>query len=309
MSHDRRIAILGVFVADTTFRAVRLPRMGETLLGERFALGPGGKGSNQAVAVGRLGGDVRFITKLGDDAFADLAERTWRDAGVVPVVIRDATTATGAAFIYVDDATGDNAIIICPGAAGTLTPVDLDAAGDAIAGAAIFMTQLEQPLPAAVRGLELARAAGVTTVLNPAPAPTTPLDDACLALVDYLTPNESEASALSGIEVAGLDDSRRAAAALLERGVGAVVVTLGSQGALLHDRHRSVHVPAVAAGPVVETTGAGDAFNGGFAVALARGADALDAVRFGVEVAGVAVTRAGTAASMPTLAELRAARA
>jgi len=301
------VTILGVFMADTSFRADRLPRLGETFPGKRFALGPGGKGSNQAVAAARLGTTTRFITTLGDDAFAELAERTWREAGVTPIVRRDPSVATGAAFIFIEDASGDNAIIICPGAAGTIAPTDVDAAGDAIRAAAVFVTQLEQPLDAARRGLELAREAAVTTVLNPAPALA--LDDAVLALADYVTPNAGEAEALTGIAVASLDDARRAGDALLGRGARACVLTLGADGALLHTAERSAHVPAVNAGPVVETTGAGDAFNAGFAAALARGEDALEAVKLGACVAGLAVTRAGTAVAMPTGEEVGALRA
>ncbi len=304
MSRAGTITILGVFVADATFRAARQPRMGETVLGERFALGPGGKGSNQAVAAGRLGARVRFVTKLGDDAFADLGERTWREAGVEPVLVRDPSSYTGAAYIFVDAASGDNAIIICPGAGGTLTAGDVDAAAGAIRESAVFVTQLEQPVPAAARGLAIARAAGVTTVLNPAPAVA--IDDDVLALADWLTPNESEAAALTGVAVRGVDDARRAGDALLARGAGGVVLTMGAHGALLHTADRSIPLPAVTCGPVVETTGAGDAFNAGFAVALARGADAAAAVRQGALVAGIAVTRAGTAQSMPTADEVLA---
>lgn len=298
------ITILGVFVADAAFRTPRRPRLGETVLGESFALGPGGKGSNQAVAAGRLGARVRFVTRLGDDAFAELAERTWREAGVEPVVTRDPASYTGAACIVVDALSGDNAIIICPGAGGELAPADVDAAEDAIVGAAVFMTQLEQPVAAAARGLALARTAGVTTILDPAPAIA--LDDAILALADIVTPNESEAAALSGIEVTGLDDARRAAEALIARGAGKVVLTLGAQGALVHDGTAAVHVAAVPVGAVVDTTGAGDAFNGGLAVALARGEDLLAAARFAARVAAVAVTRHGTAAAMPWAVDLLA---
>lgn len=301
MTGEGRVAVLGVFVADATFRAARPPRLGETLIGRSFALGPGGKGSNQAVAAARLGASVRFVTRLGDDAFADLGERTWREAGVEAVATRDPTLATGCACIYVDDASGDNAIIIAPGAAGTLSAADVDAAADAIAAADVFLTQIEQPLAAAVRGLERARAGGATTILNPAPAPAcgAALADDVLALVDVVTPNAGEAAALTGVEVADRADAARAGAALVARGVGRAVITLGGDGALVVDGGRSVHLPAVTAGPVVETTGAGDAFNGALAAALARGDDALTAARFAVRVAGVAVTRPGTAAAMP----------
>jgi ribokinase len=298
------VVILGVFVADTAYRAERQPRMGETILGTSFALGPGGKGSNQAVAVARLGTPVAFITRLGSDPFAEMALATWAEAGVTPVVTRVPGSYTGAAYIFIEAATGNNAIIIAPGAAATITPADLDAQAELIGRASVFVTQLEQPLDAAIRGLEIARAAGVTTILNPAPGRALP--DSVLALCDYATPNETEAEALTGIGVEGLETARTAAERLVARGVGTAVITLGAKGALLHGRGRSELVPAVNAGPVVETTGAGDAFNGGFASALARGTDPLAAVRFGCAVAGISVTRPGTAPSMPTLAEVEA---
>ena len=178
--NPNRVAILGVFVADTAFRAERMPRMGETILGRSFVLGPGGKGSNQAVAAGRLGADVSFISRLGVDAFAEMALETWRAAGVTPAVVRVPESYTGAAYIFIEDGTGDNAIIIAPGAGATISPADLDAHAGLIADAAVFVTQLEQPLEAAVRGLEIARDNGVTTILNPAPGRELP--DAVLGL-------------------------------------------------------------------------------------------------------------------------------
>ncbi len=304
MGRDNRVVVLGVFVADTAFRAERPPRMGETILGKSFALGPGGKGSNQAVAAARLGAEVTLITRLGPDAFGEMALRTWSEAGVRPAVIRVPDSYTGAAYIFIEDATGENAIIIAPGAAATIAPEDLEAQAGLIADAAVFVTQLEQPLEAAVRGLEIARANGVATILNPAPARALP--DRVLGLCDYLTPNETEAEALTGLPVGSLDEARTAADRLRLRGVGTVVMTLGARGALLHGHGRSAVVPAVPAGAVVETTGAGDAFNAGLATGLARGMDASAAVHFGCAVAGISVTRAGAAASMPTLAEVEA---
>lgn len=298
------IVILGIFVADTAYRADRQPKIGETILGKSFVLGPGGKGSNQAVAAAMAGGRVHFITRLGDDAFADIARATWARAGVHPEVRIDAESYTGAAYIFIEDATGNNAIIVSPGAAGRVSIEDVEANAALIQGAAIFVTQLEQPIPAAHRALEIARAAGVTTILNTAPA--APLSDAMLALCDYVTPNESEAETLTGIAVRTLADAERAADALLARGVGAAIITLGANGALYRDKTRSAHVPVVSAGPVVETTGAGDAFNGGFAVALSEGRDVVDAVRFGCATAGISVTRPGTAPSMPARAEIDA---
>ncbi len=298
------IVNLGIFVADAAFRAARLPRMGETLLGQGFALGPGGKGSNQSVASAMAGGKVHFITRLGDDDFAAMARGIWAKAGVVPEVTVDRDSFTGAAMIFLEDATGNNAIIVTPGAASRITPEDVEARKDLIQAAGIFLTQLEQPVPAAHRGLEIARAAGVTTILNPAPA--APLPDAMLALCDYLTPNESEAEALTGLPVTSPEQAKTAAEALRAKGVGAVVITLGGQGALYHDGTTTIHAPIVSAGKVVDTTGAGDAFNGGFAVALAEGMPIEQALRFASVTAGISVTRPGTAGSMPTRAEIMA---
>lgn len=298
------IVILGVFVADTAYRAERPPRMGETIMGSSFALGPGGKGSNQAVAAARAGGKVHFVSKLGKDTFADMALKTWKDAGVIPAVTQHDDSYTGAAYIFIEESSGNNAIIICPGIAGTISPKDIEAQADLIAGAKVFITQLEQPLPAARRALEIARSGGAITVLNPAPA--VEIAPEMMALCDYVTPNETEAEELTGIRVSGLEDARKAAEDLRQRGVGTAIITLGENGVLFHDGQRTEHVPAIVAGPVVETTGAGDAFNGGFAAALARGSAPIDAVRFGCATAGISVTRAGTAPSMPTLAEIEA---
>lgn len=298
------IAILGVFVADTSYRADRPPRMGETILGNSFALGPGGKGSNQAVAAARAGGKVHFISKLGCDTFADLAYSIWEDAGVRPAVSRHADSYTGAAYIFVEEETGNNAIIICPGVAGTISAADVDANAKLIRDASVFVTQLEQPMDAAHRALEIARAGGARTILNPAPAADVPRET--LALCDVVTPNESEAESITGVSVRSVDDARAAATAFLSLGVGAVVVTLGENGAFYMDADTSAHVPAFNAGPVVETTGAGDAFNGGFAVALAEGMAPVDAIVFGSAAAAISVTRPGTAPSMPKRAEIDA---
>lgn len=298
------VAILGVFVADTAYRADRAPAMGETILGNSFALGPGGKGSNQAVACARAGAETHMITRLGRDTFAELALATWQDAGVTPAITQHDDQYTGAAYIFIEEATGNNAIIVCPGVARGITPEDVETRAGLIGGASVFMTQLEQPIDAAVRGLEVARAGGATTILNPAPAAELP--DAIYPLCDYVTPNESEAEALTGVKVVTLADAETAAEALLAKGVGAAIITLGEQGAFLKSATETAHVPAVSAGPVVETTGAGDAFNGGFAAALAEGMAPTDALRFGNATAGISVTRPGTAPSMPARDEIDA---
>lgn len=298
------VVILGIYVTDLAFRAQRMPLLGETVAGSAFAMGPGGKGSNQAVAAARAGADVIFCTRIGNDAFGNIAQATWAAEGITSRATVMDEVATGAAHIYVDENTGGNAIIVAAGAAGTLGPEDVDAIEDDISRAAVFVTQLEQPIPAARRGLELARKHGVTTVFNPAPA--LPLTDDIYPLCDYITPNETEAAALTGITVSSVDDARRAANILLAKGARAAIITLGEAGALLHSANESVLVPAVDCGRVVETAGAGDGFTGGFAAALARGESPLDAVRFGCALASISVTRAGTAPSMPRLDEINA---
>lgn len=302
MAHD--VVILGIFVADTSYRAERQPKIGETILGRSFVLGPGGKGSNQAVSAARSGGKTAMFTKLGKDVFADMALEIWREAGVSSLATQHSDQATGAAYIFVEDGTGNNAIIVSPGVAATITPADVDAVADEIRGAKVFVTQLEQPMDAAQRGLEIARAAGVKTILNPAPAAEIP--DEMLALCDYITPNETEAGDLAGVKVTDRESAVAAAKILIGRGVGTVIVTLGENGALCFDGETEIHVPGMSAGPVAETTGAGDAFNGAFATALAGGRDVAAALRFANAAAAISVTRPGTAPSMASRDEIEA---
>jgi ribokinase len=303
MPHD--IVILGVFVADAAFRCDRLPRLGETLIGGGFTLGPGGKGSNQAVAAAKAGGDVGFLARIGDDTFGAMGLATWAEAGVTPLVIRDPDRATGAAGIFIEETEGRNAIVISPGAAAAISVADVEAQAAVIRAARVAVTQLEQPIDVAHRFLQIAAAGGAATILNPAPA--APLPDGMLALCDYVTPNEAEAEALTGIAVTDRDSAAMAAGALLAQGVRrAAIITLGGDGALVRDGSGARHVPPMQAGPVRDTTGAGDAFTGGLACALAQGLPLDDALRFATAVAALSVTQAGTAASMPTQAEVAA---
>lgn len=298
------VAILGIFVADLAFRSNRQPDLGETLIGSGFKMGPGGKGSNQAVAAARAGAKVSLISRLGRDAFGDIAQATWKTEGIASHVALSDSDPTGAAYIFVSDETGENAIIVVPGAADHISVADVDAARGVIETAKVFVTQLEQPIPAAKRGLEIARAAGVTTLFNPAPAAALP--DDIYPLCDYVIPNETEARLLTGIPVDTLDDARKAGDALLAKGAGTALITLGSRGALLHTRGQSLMIDAVTAGKVLETTGAGDSFVGAFATGLADGMTPVDAARFGCAAAGISVTRLGTAPSMPKRAEIEA---
>jgi ribokinase len=299
------IMIMGIFAADLAFTVTTLPTWGETVLGSEFVLGPGGKGSNQAVAAARLDGNIFFMTKVGSDMFGEIARRTHREAGVSTKYILEAEGhSTGAAAIMVDTNAGDNAIVVTPGAANMLTCAEIDGAKDQIAASACFMTQLELSLDLVEHGLRVARSVGVPTILNPAPA--CDLSDEFLALCDYATPNEVEAKYLTGIPISTLKEAERAADALLGRGVKNVILTLGARGAFVKNAEISQHVPAFQIGPVVESTGAGDAFNGGLAVGLSEGMDLLEATRFGCATAGISVTRRGTAPSMPRRYEVDA---
>ncbi len=299
------VAVLGIFVADLAFKAPRLPVMGETLLGQGFKDGPGGKGSNQAIAAARAGADVRMITRIGRDTFGEMAQRAWAADGVNSnAVTIDDTLPTGAAFIFVSTETGNNAIIVESGAAANLSPADVAAAEAVIASSKVLVTQFEQPVETAIAGLKLARRHGITTILNPAPA--VPADKAIYALCDYVTPNETEAATITGLKVETEADALAAARAFLAMGARNALITLGEKGAFLHGEAGTDMVPAFKVANVVDTTGAGDAFNGGFATALAEGKSPLDAIRFASATAALSVQKPGTAPSMPMRADIEA---
>ncbi|MGD0445440.1 MAG: ribokinase [Edaphobacter sp.] len=301
---NKTVTVMGSYVADLAFRIDRLPAWGETRMGHSFQLGPGGKGSNQAVAAARAGATVSFISKLGPDPFGEIARTLYRTEGIDTQFIFSTPNPTGAAAILIDAARGENAIIVVPGACFELTPAEVDQATNLIAASAVFVAQLELPLPTVEHGLKIAHDNGVPTILNPAPA--APLPQTIYPLCDYLTPNETEAAALTGIPVTDLASAEKAATALLNRGVRNVILTLGAQGAFIKNHVCTQHVPAINAGPVVETTGAGDAFNGGLATALAEGMNLAESTRFACAVAGISVTRPGTAPSMPHRTEIDA---
>ena len=299
---NKDIVILGVFVADTAYRASRQPKIGETIIGNEFSLGPGGKGSNQAVAAALAGGNVHFISRLGKDDFANMAISLWEKSGITPHVTQYSDSYTGAAYIFIEDKTGNNAIIVSPGAAANINDDDITANRELIQGSRVFMTQLEQSLDAAGTALSFAKEGGAITILNPAPAQ--PLGENILKLCDFVTPNEIEAEQITGTPVKSIIDAEIAAGKLLEKGASAAVITLGEQGALFKDNNQIIHQPSYEVGPVVETTGAGDAFNGGLAVALAEEMPIDKALRFACATASISVTRQGTAPSMPDRHEI-----
>lgn len=287
-----KIVIVGSFNMDLTAYMERLPRAGETITGRRFVTGPGGKGSNQAVAAARLGADVTFIGRLGEDIFAVNALNMWGQEGInTQYVARDPDYATGVAPIWVDDH-GENSIVVVLGANLHMQRADIDAAAETIANADVLITQLEINYDIVAYSLQVAKAKGIRTILNPAPAGKLPAD--VVALADYLTPNETELEVLSGKSGA----VEPAARSLLTREGQTAVVTLGAQGAQWVTQKGSHQTPAFKV-PVVDTTGAGDAFNAGFAVALAEGKTLDESITFANATAALCVTRPGTAPSMP----------
>lgn len=292
----RPITIFGIFVADLNLRSAKIPVPGETLMGT-FYSGPGGKGSNQAIATKRAGGQVQFITKIGVDHYGDMAMERYGYEGIgTDLIIRDENHPTGVAAILLEDETGANAIIVCPGAASKFTVAEIEGYEERISSSSYFVTQLETPLDATFRAMEIAHENGVPVILNPAPAAALP--DRIYPLCDFFTPNEIEASTLAGIPVESIDDANKAATIFLQRGVKNVVLTFGDKGLLVKNSRTTKHIPAAKPdGAVIDTTGAGDAFNGSFVAALHQEMDILEAARFANVSAGISVTRHGTALS------------
>lgn len=294
------ITVVGSFAVGMTLRSGRMPVFGETLLGRDFDMGPGGKGSNQVVGVARLGADASFVGIVGDDKLAEIATDLYRAEGVATDHLERTTElATGAGFIILSDK-GDNAIILDMGANALLDARSVDRAEARIAASAIVMSVLEIPVAAAARAMELGRRHGVKTVLNPAPAQ--PLPPEVLRHVDVLTPNETELRILLGLEPDDATPTLELAERLRGLGVGTVVVTMGSDGVLVLDGANEVRHVAPVPVEVVDTTGAGDAFNAGLATALAEGRELVDAVRFGACCGALACTRLGVIPGLPTRA-------
>ncbi|HKA62248.1 MAG TPA: ribokinase [Methylomirabilota bacterium] len=291
-----RVCVIGSANLDFTVALPRLPRVGETVSAGTLLVNRGGKGANQAVAARRLGAEVRMIGCVGDDDSGSEIRRALREQGIgVDGIATSSEAATGTALIFVDRE-GRNQIGVAPGANHHLTVEMARAGEDAIAWAEVLVSQLEVPVPVVRWALETARRHDVPTVLNPAPVQE--LSDELLGLVTYLTPNAGEVAALTGIEVQDLDSGRQAAARLCERGVGTVIITLGEQGALVCDGASAVHFEAF---PVeaVDTTGAGDAFNGALAVGLAAGGSLEQVIPLASAAAALTCTRRGAQDALP----------
>jgi ribokinase len=297
MARKPRITVVGSFAVGMTIRAPRLPVFGETILGTDFDMGPGGKGSNQAVAAARLEAESSLLAILGTDRLAEIANNLYAAEGVdTSLVATSVEKPTGVGFIILNER-GENFILLEMGANQLMDAAMVDRGETRIAQSDVVMTVLEIPTAAAARAMELGRRHQVTTILNPAPA--RPLSDELLALADYVTPNESELRILLGRPPDDRSSTESLAAELRLRGARNVVVTMGDKGALVVTETAETRVPAMQV-DVTDTTGAGDAFNAGFAVALAEGRDVVDATRFGVICGGLACTRLGVIPSLPS---------
>jgi len=290
-----RILVVGSSNTDMIIKLDRIPRPGETILGGAFVTAAGGKGANQAVGAARAGGQVTFIARVGQDMFGEQAVAGFvRDGINVKHVFRDKANPSGVALIFVAK-DGENSIAVAGGANAKLSPADVRKAKAAFAGASVLVMQLETPLETVQAAADLAAKAGVRVILNPAPA--RPLPDKLLKRISILTPNETEAELLTGCA------GEEAAAKLRARGVATVILTLGARGALIADANGTRMVPGFKV-KAVDTTAAGDIFNGSLAVALAEGKSLEQAVRFANAAAAISVTRFGAQPSAPTRREI-----
>ena len=294
-----RILIIGSSNTDMTVRSATLPKPGETVLGGDFRMGPGGKGANQAVAARLLGGEVTFVCKLGRDMFGEGASKHYESCGLDTSKILWSDKPSGVALITVDSK-AENSIVVASGANADMTVSDVDSVADIIKSSGILLLQLEIPMDAVVHAAEIAYNAGVQVVLNPAPAAVLPAE--LLKCVSILIPNETEASAISGIDINNFETAAAAAERLKGMGVREVIITMGSRGSVVCDGD-CTFVPAVKVN-AVDTTAAGDTFCGGVCVALSEGKDLLEAVKFATAASSIAVQRPGAQDSIPNRCEV-----
>lgn len=297
-----RIAVVGSYGVGMTMYMQRMPLEGETAFGRSFAQGPGGKGSNQAIAARRLGAEVTFCSIVGPDDLGAEARRLWTAEGIDVTGVHTGTAPTMVGFILVEES-GANRIIIAPGALEELRAEHVRAARSHLEAADVVLVSLEIPLDAAAEALRLATAAGITTVLNPAPA--TALPPEVLSDVRHLVPNRTEAATLTGLDAQS--DAGDLIAALRTLAPAAVIaLTLGEDGVLVDDGSNVVAIPAVAATEIVDTAGAGDAFSAAYSVAIAEGRPPTDAARFGALAGAFAVTRREVVPGLATRDQLAA---
>jgi ribokinase len=295
------ILVAGSSNTDMVINSPHLPAPGETIIGSSFFMNPGGKGANQAVAAVRLGGHVTFICKTGNDIFGKQAAAIFENEGIdISYLIEDADNPSGVALITVDDK-GENTIVVASGSNGTLSRADIEHSKNVIENAAIVLMQLEIPVDTVEYIAGIAKSKKVKVILNPAPACALP--DALLRNVSIITPNEKEAEMLTGIHVHSIDSAKDAAKALSAKGIDTVIVTLGPKGALIYDGNNFEHVKSIEV-KAVDTTAAGDIFNGALAVALNEGKRIVEATTFACKAAAISVTRKGAQSSAPYRKEL-----
>jgi ribokinase len=297
-----KISVLGIFVADISFSGNKIPVVGETILGDSYNIGPGGKGCNQAIAISRLGGEVSFITKLGKDNYGDLALNTLKENNINTSTITHSTNLqTGVAGIMLDKKNGKNAINVIAGAPSTLTISEIDKHINTIKKSKIFLTQLEVPKDVTLHCLKAAKENNVITILNPAPA--TEISKEFFSNVDYFTPNENEAEFYTGVKISDEKEAKEASIKLLNLGLKKIIITLGEKGLFYTDGDEDIYLKSRSV-KTIDTTGAGDAFNGGLAFALSKGKSIKDALNLANKVAGLSTTKLGAGNAMPTLKDL-----
>lgn len=299
-----KVTVFGSYVVDLMARAPHLPAPAETVRGTMFKMGPGGKGFNQCVAAHKAGADVVMVAKFAEDTFGNIALQTMDELNMPKDYLLLTTEAdTGTAVILVDEETGQNEIIITPASNDTITPEEVDALEDRIAASEYILLQLEVNQDANERVVDLANKHGCKVIVNT--APYSPITDEFLSKVYMVTPNEVEAAELTGIPVTDEVSARKAAAFFHGKGVPVVVITMGKLGVFISDGEREEMVPAFIV-KAVDTTGAGDAFNGGLLAALSEGNDLWESARFAQALAALSVQKIGTTPSMPTREEIDA---
>ncbi|MGL4987310.1 MAG: ribokinase [Treponemataceae bacterium] len=293
----KKITCLGSFIVDLMCRADHLPLPGESTITDNFKMGPGGKGSNQAIAAKRAGADITLMTKIGNDLFSSLALETFKQEGFnEKFILIDEKVFTGIAQIIVDKNTSQNSIVVAPGACENITAADIDLLKPEIEKSDIFLTQLEVNLDAVEKAINIAYENKKMIVLNT--APIRPISDDLISKATIITPNEIEASILTKIKVVDKESARKASEVFFKKGVKSVIITLGKKGAYINDGNKEDFIEPIEV-KVVDTTGAGDAFTGGLVTALSEGADIFEAALFATATASLSTTKIGTTPAMP----------
>jgi ribokinase len=297
------ITVLGIFVADISFSGPKIPSIGETILGKKYNVGPGGKGCNQAIAIARLGGNTNFISKIGKDAYGELALKTLEKNKIsTENIIQDGSQQTGVAGILVDQNTGKNAINVIVGAPSSLRINEIEKQINLIKRSKIFLTQLEVPKDVTLHCLKTAKENGCITILNPAPA--SEISKEFYNNIDFFTPNETEAEFYTGIKITSEKEAKQAADKLLNLGIKKIIITLGEKGLFYSDGKEETYLKASAV-KAIDTTGAGDAFNGGLAFGLSKQKPIKECLELANKVAGISTTKLGAGDAMPFIQDIK----